>query len=61
MSLILKQVHQKQLLESGNTQAFPESDSVETIAYDPVRLRLVVSSHFGKLQAYTVEKGGECQ
>lgn len=46
-------------MESSNTRVFPESDSVEAIAYDPTHLRLVVSSHFGGLRAYTVEKGGE--
>lgn len=55
------ELYKKQLLECGNTQVFPESDSVETLAYDPVHLRLVVSSHFGKIQAYTVEKGGDYQ
>jgi len=50
---------QGNFLKLSTTRAFPASDSVEALALDPVRNRLVTSSHHGQVQVFCLEKNGE--
>jgi hypothetical protein len=50
---------QGRFLELSNTHTFAASDSVEALAFDPMHNRLAVSSHYGHVQMYRLEKNGE--
>ena len=45
--------------ELSMTNAFASDDPVESIDYDRVKSRLVVSSHCGKIKMYDVDKNGK--
>jgi hypothetical protein len=38
----------------------PSSDSIESLAHDHVHNRLAVTTHYGEVRLYTVEKSGKC-
>jgi len=42
-----------------NIRAAPASDSIEALAYDHGHSRLAMTSHYGEIKLYEVEKNGE--
>jgi hypothetical protein len=50
---------QSQLLELSNTCVVSACDSIESLAHDHIHNRLAVTTHYGEIKLYTVEKSGE--
>jgi hypothetical protein len=44
-------------VEVSCTPVFTAGDSVESFCFDPVHLRLVVTSHYGQIKMYEVNAG----
>ena len=45
--------------ELSMTNVFAVDDPVESVDYDRVKSRLAVSSHYGKIKMYNVDKNGK--
>jgi len=50
---------QSQLLELSNTHVVSLSDSIEALAHDHVHNKLAVTTNYGEVRLYTVEKSGK--
>lgn len=51
--------HQVSMAELSSTSVFAAGDSVEAITYDLEHRRAVVTSHYGQIKLFTVERNGE--
>lgn len=57
--ILIKRNEQVRFIELSNTCVFASSDPVEAFAYDAGSGRMVVTSQFGKIKLYQLEKNGE--
>jgi hypothetical protein len=51
--------HQVSMTELSSTSVFSAGDSVEAITYDPEHRRAAVTSHYGHVKLFTVERNGK--
>lgn len=50
-----------ELVEATNTRAFNWGDSTEAMAFDATLRMLLVSSHYGKVKMYSIQRNSEFQ